>query len=111
MGNISKITTFVQAAFHFERGEIVSSPLTNKLGAHIKKVDDDTYEVVLVPHVGRSHVYTGNAEATKDLIEDTEYDWYVVKGAELEVNENPDLRNRMVAFFENLVSSIFRRGD
>lgn len=110
MSNICKVVTFVQATFHFEKGEIISTVLSDKLGAHINKVDQDTYEVIVVPHIGRSSVYVGNAQATKDLVEDEAFDWYVVKGASLEETESLDVANKLVGWVQDLLSSIFRRG-
>lgn len=78
------IKTPVQAAFHLNKGEVLTLPVTWFVSIFIMKDEgkDDSYEVALVPLFGKAQLFEGDFKAVSGMIE--EYDFFVIKGATLQ---------------------------
>ena len=96
--NCSIVTTFDQAEFHFSRGSVLGMPVTWFTSLYLLKSDEDKYDILLVPLLGRSLAYEGDKKSTKLLLE--EYDFFVCKG-DLKKKSKVGLLDKIFSWFQS----------
>lgn len=81
--NAIRIKTPIQASFHLNQGEFLALPISRSECIYISKdhESDDNYNLVIVPKFGLAINYEGDFNAVSEMVK--EYDFYVVKGAQL----------------------------
>ncbi len=104
--NYSKVTSFVQAEFHLNNGEVLVSPVSIFKSLFIRKhfEEDDLYEVVLIPMIGKSTAWGCKREAVRIITE--EFSFFVLKGSVLKVMEQGSMSKAVTKF-----CSLFRKRD
>jgi hypothetical protein len=98
--NYIKVTTYQQAKYHMDKGEILVSPVGAFRTLCARRCEDNKYEVAYVPIIGRSVIYEGSEDSMHQLC--NEYEFFVIPGAELKELEPPmlwKLLNRLHKFF------------
>ena len=95
------VSSFNQAEFHFNKGSVLSMPITWFTSLYIHKCSDNVYEVMVIPLVGRTLAYEGDRKAAEMLLK--EYDFFVCKG-KLTQKAKPGMLDRMFAWVQEKCS-------
>jgi hypothetical protein len=101
----TKVTSFVQAEFHFNNDKLLGLPISWFRMVYARKLEENSYELAVVPLFGRADVYTGNADSMKGMLD--VYTFCVVGDVGSFTQKKPSLLDKFAYFLQKL----FDRSD
>lgn len=100
----TKVTGFVQAEFHFNNNKLLGLPVTWFHMVYLRKIEENSYELAVIPLFGKARVYDGDAESVKGML--SEYTFCVMGDASLWIEKKPSFLDKIV----NSLGTLFSKG-
>jgi len=97
--NCTKITSRAQAVFHLNNGAILGLPVSWNRNLYVKKVEEDLFDVVVIPLFGKAVSYEGPQKSVLELVDGNTF--FVLKGAQLK-SVKPRFTDKVVNYINNI---------